>query len=118
MRSQPRRKLKFEGLNNILTPLIWMCVISEPLLFSVGGYYSNSWYGIACFILATTIIIFYATMFIYFALNEPDRLQSEKFILYMNKMKINSSNLTNEAVNIEEFNSPEVESEKISNKSY
>lgn len=116
MRSQTRKKIKSDGLNNILSPLTWLCAISQTLLFSLGGYYSNSWYGVACFILATFIILFYAIMFLFFALKEPDRLQSEKFILSMNQLKIKSLNPENNILDISKFNEPLVTSDESSKK--
>lgn len=113
-RSQTRKKIKSDGLNNILSPLTWLCAISQTLLFSIGGYYSNSWYGIACFALATVIILFYAIMFLYFALHEPDRLQSEKFILSMNQLKLKSHNPENDILDISKFNEPLVASDDSS----
>lgn len=66
---------------NAMTPLSWMCVISETILLPTATINYSNWLGIASFITFFLILIFYAYMYNHFAKQDPNRLQSEEFNL-------------------------------------
>ncbi|HAT2098238.1 TPA: hypothetical protein I8032_000299 [Legionella pneumophila] len=77
---------KYWQRGNVMTPLNWMCAISESLLLPTAGLNTNNWLGVCCFVFFALIAIFYGVIFSFFALKDPDRLQSEKYNLESQKM--------------------------------
>ena len=66
---------------NAMTPLNWMCGISQSFLLPATTYNYSNWLGIVFFITFLAILIFYAYMYNFFAKNDPNRLQSEEYNL-------------------------------------
>lgn len=66
---------------NAMTPLNWMCGVSEFILLPTATYNYSNWLGIGSFITFLLILIFYGFMYHHFAKNDPNRLQSEEYNL-------------------------------------
>lgn len=67
--------------SNAMTPLNWMCGISQTILLPIATYNYSNWLGIASFIVFISILIFYGYIYNYFATRDPNRLQSEEYNL-------------------------------------
>lgn len=90
---------------NVMTPLTWMCGISEMALFYTATLNSNNWLGITSFILAALIIFFYGTMYVFYSIKDPDRLQSEEYNLYNQEMRLLIADDMGRPANLELTNS-------------
>ena len=66
---------------NAMTPLNWAAGVFETLLIPIGASQHHNWAGIACFSMAAFILIGYFCIFCYFAITDPNRLQTEEFNL-------------------------------------
>lgn len=77
---------------NVMQSISWMTVVSEAILVPGGIFAADDWYKIACFILAVIIVVFYGSMFVYFAVKDPDRLQSEEFNLAHHELTLLGDN--------------------------
>ena len=73
---------------NVMTPLNWMAGVSETLLISASSFSDNKdvtnvfvWFAVA-------VAVFYAAMYVYFAIKDPNRLQTEEFNLASQEMKL------------------------------
>lgn len=76
---------------NVMTPLNWMAGVSEAI-FITGSVFTNSELSEKCFWFAVAIGVFYAAAYTYFAIRDPNRLQTEAFNLASQEMKILISN--------------------------
>jgi len=76
---------------NAMTPLNWMASVFEIVLIPSAATNITNWFGIAAFILAVLVIIFYAGIYIYFVRNDPDRLQTEQYNLESQQMLLDYS---------------------------
>ena len=66
---------------NVMTPLNWAAGVFETLLIPVGASQHHNWVGIVCFSMAAFILTGYFCIFCYFAITDPNRLQTEEFNL-------------------------------------
>lgn len=73
---------------NVMTPLNWMCGLVEIVLIPTAATCWDNWLGKATFILAALLMVFYAVMFIFFAIRNPDRLQTEQYNLERHEMAL------------------------------
>ena len=73
---------------NVMTPLNWMCGVSETVLLPTAASNNDNWLGSACFFLALGIVCFYGTMYLFYSLVDRDRLQTEEYNLDAQEMRI------------------------------
>ncbi len=78
----------FKG--NVMTPLNWMTGICTTILVGGGVASQEPWLKITLVVIAIFILLFYARMYRHFALNDPDRLQSEKYNLSQRELTIST----------------------------
>ena len=69
--------------------LAWICGLCEIVFIPIGTFNHDNWFGIGCFVVAVGVIIFYISVYVYFMIKDPDRLQSEEFIREMELIKNN-----------------------------
>lgn len=76
---------------NIMTPLNWITWIIEAIL--VGGAIlatDSLWLQIGLFFVAVSLLIFYCSMYWFWATKDPNRLQTEDFNLISTEMMFNA----------------------------
>lgn len=64
-----------------MMPINWFGGVFETVLIPTGAFQYDNWFGIACIVLAAAMFLTYLGIYIYFAITDPDRLQSEEFNL-------------------------------------
>ena len=84
--------------HNVMTPLNWMCVVSETILLPTGALNHDNWFGIGCFILASLIVVFYASMYLFFSIKSPSSLQTEDYNLSVEEMKLHINASSSEPI--------------------
>jgi hypothetical protein len=67
-------------VRNILSPLLWLCAISSPLGL-VGLLSTDPKFSTIFSILILAPLILSLVAYVYFALRDPQRLQSEEYLL-------------------------------------
>lgn len=75
---------------NVMTPINWFGGAFVLVLIHTGASQHANWYGVVCFILATLVFLAYLSIYIYFIVKNPDRLQSEQFNLERQALLINN----------------------------
>lgn len=86
--------------DNVMHSINWVVGIAEALLTITGATQYDNWYGKGCFIVACVLFIFYLGMFLYFAIRDPDRLQSESYNLEQKRMNYLKAQGTTERIAI------------------
>jgi len=95
MRSILDRKARNKNKkSNVMSPLNWMCGVCETGVLVVASKNHDNWLGPAAFWVSVAILIFYALMYVFYSMRDPDRLQTEEFNLLSQEMRfqISSSN--------------------------
>ncbi len=76
-------------VRNALNPILWTCAVASPLCFGFAYAFGADpilRYGLAG--LGTLPIILTLAAYIYFMFRNPDRLQSEEFVLRQQELTI------------------------------
>lgn len=83
--SSMKKKISNKGgyccRKNVMMPINWFGGVFETVLIPTGAFQYDNWFGIACIVLAAAMFLTYLGIYIYFAITDPDRLQSEEFNL-------------------------------------
>src|SRR5437868_2369725 len=66
---------------NVMTPLNWFVGIAETALISGLLRSHDTWIQIVMVAFIVAVLVFYGSVYVYFMLNDPDRLQTESFHL-------------------------------------
>jgi heme/copper-type cytochrome/quinol oxidase subunit 2 len=83
---------------SVMTPLNWMCGVSQAVLVPAGAVSHDNWLGIGCFCVAVFVILFYAAMYVFYSFRDPDRLQTEDFNIASEEMRLQVTSATNPAL--------------------
>tara|TARA_R110000868_G_scaffold7793_2_gene41097 strand:+ start:208 stop:552 length:345 start_codon:yes stop_codon:yes gene_type:complete len=76
---------------NVMTPLNWMCGICETLLCVLAYNHYHNWLGKSAFIVFFIILLFYAGMYIFYSIKDPNRLQTEEYNLESQRLAVIST---------------------------
>ena len=74
--------------SNVLTPLNWLIPLVELLLLGGCLKAEKSYIVIVCLCLMVILVLFYLCAYVYFALRDPDRLQSETYNIKMKEITL------------------------------
>lgn len=76
-------------VRNVLNPLLWLCAVSAPAcLFFAWLIGSGTIIGVVLTTVAVLPILVAMAMYVWFALHDPDRLQSEEFVLRQQEIEL------------------------------
>lgn len=76
-------------VRSALNPMLWMCGIVSPVCFTAGWFFRDQgWISLFLVFLGSTPILLTCAGFVYFALEDPDRLQSEDFQLRRDTLRV------------------------------
>ncbi len=76
-------------VRNVLNPLLWLCGIGCPLLFLTAREFRDvPWIRGTAFIIGVLLLLVTIAAFIYFAIRDPDRLQSEEYSLQIKRLQM------------------------------
>lgn len=79
---------------NVMTSVNWFGGVFETVLIPTGAVQHGNWFGIACLILAASMFLAYLGIYIYFAITNPDRLQTEEYNLYQQELTLDNGAIT------------------------
>jgi hypothetical protein len=79
--------------NNVMTPLNWFVAIAEAALMSGVILSDNLFVKVACLSLVVLVLLFYAYVYRYFMMKDPNRLQSEGYNLKTQELSLFSHDL-------------------------
>ena len=94
MRKKASSKGGYHCRGNVMTPITWFGGVFESALIPAAAYYHDTWVSIACIILASAMFLSYFGMYMYFAVKDPDRLQSEQYNLYQQELTVDQGEIT------------------------
>lgn len=92
MSSKWTKKFGQSERSSVMTPLNWFIGIVETIL-SVGLIGSSivaiSWLQVLLFCFMVLVVAFYAFVYVYFMIKDPDRLQTESYRLASQEIALN-----------------------------
>jgi hypothetical protein len=94
MKKKTSNKGGYRCTGNVMTPINWFGGVFETVLIPTGASQHDNWFGIACIVLAAAMFLAYLGIYIYFALTDPNRLQSEEFNLYQQELTVDHGEIT------------------------
>lgn len=93
---------------SVMTPLVWMCGISELILIPSGLASHDDWFAKGCFSVAVFVVLFYAAMYLYFAIRDPNRLQTEDYNIVSEEMRLQVGSATTPALVVQAGSHPQL----------
>ena len=75
---------------NVMTPINWFGGPFVLVLIHTGSSQQANWYGVACYVLAALVFLSYLSIYVYFTIKNPDRLQSEQFNIERQTLLLNN----------------------------